>query len=556
MESPSPEGFIMRRLLLCLAFALVLAVPVLAQSDTRPPYKIDFNGEVERRDRNKSGKEGIYLVVRFGIELADKNVGANEGDWQIIIEENNKTAKVVPLPQIRTVTAGLSVIMTIDTSGSMKEHNRMAMAREAAHTFLGNLPTEADCGLVLFDHEVRDRVQPIRNRDQIYQRILATGPRGGTAYRDAALDALKMLANVPPGRDRALVLMTDGADINSTHSIDEVINEAKRLHVRVYTIGIGEPGKQEYVNTALVLDHSGSMALPANSTDLATPKIAALHSAGTGFINMMSKEKGLVSLIPFGSKVDTPHSFSNDKRKLKNHIAELAPEGETALFDAVYTGIAALEAAEVKGKRAVVAMTDGIDNSSRRRVEEVIERAKAADIKLYLLGFGRDNEIDHATMKRMADETDGLYFHATDKDKLLEIFENLSIKLHDDGIDEESLTKIANDTGGQYHPAKEASKLKLVLSEVGKKLQREVREVEFASLNQRDDGSRRNVRLRLVRAGSTDSGSSESVVGNAQYQVHGLIVAEMNPLIYLAFLAVLGGLIALPAALRRPGGSG
>ncbi len=541
----------MRRLLVCLAFAMFLVVPVLAQPDTKAPYKIDFNpNDVEVH--SKDGKEGYYVSVRFGVALQKNTDNANEGDWQIIIEENGKKAAVVPLPEIKTVTADLSVVMAIDTSGSMKEHKRMTMARDAAKTFLGNLPKQADCGLVLFDHEVREKIEPILDRERIYQRILDTAPRGGTAYRDAALGALAMLSTVH-GRDRVLVLMTDGADVNSTHSLEQVIDEAKRQHVRIYTIGIGEPGKFEQVSTALVLDHSGSMALPADDSDLATPKMAGLHAAGAAFIDMMSEETGRVSLIPFGTRVDAPRAFSNNKAKLKEHIAALKPSGETALFDAVYTGIAALEADGAKGKRAVVAMTDGIDNSSRRRVEEVIERAKEADIKLYLLGFGRHNEIDHATMQRMATETGGEYFHAKNKDKLLEIFEALSIKLHDDGIDEISLRKIAEATGGKYFPAKEASKLRLILTEVGKTMQREVREVEFPSLNQRGVGDVRHITLRLLRTGSTDTGGTDNIVGKGEYHVHGLIVAEMHPLVYIMLLAVLCGLIALPAALRRPG---
>ncbi len=543
----------MRRLLVCLVFALLLVVPALSQPEAKAPYTIDFNpNDVEQRSHSKDGKEGIYIGVRFAISHDSKDGSANDGDWQVIIEENGKKAAVVPLPEVKTVVTDLSVIMAIDTSGSMKEHNRMAMARDAAQTFLRSLPSKADCGLVLFDHEVRDKVEPINDRDRIYQRILATPPRGGTAYRDAALDALQMLAAVPKGRDRALVLMTDGADVNSSHSLDEVIAEAKRQHVHVYTIGIGEPGKFEQVSTALVLDHSGSMALPADDSDLATPKIAGLHAAGAAFIDMMSEETGRVSLIPFSSRVDAPRAFSNNKAKLKEHIAALKPAGETALFDATYTGIAALEADGATGRRAVVAMTDGIDNSSRRRVEEVIERAKDANIKLYLLGFGRANEIDHATMQRMATETGGEYFHAKNKDKLLEIFEALSIKLHDDGIDEVSLKRIASETGGQYYPAKEASKLKLILTEVGKSIQREMREVEFRSLNQRASGDLRRISLRLLRTGAQED-TGVVIDPGSTYQVHGLIVAEMHPLIYIVLLALLGGLIALPAALRRPG---
>ncbi len=344
--------------------------------------------------------------------------------------------------------------------------------------------------------------------------------------------------------------MTDGADLNSTHSLDEVIAEAKRHKIVVYTVGIGEPGKREEMRTALVLDHSGSMELPADDADLATPKIKALHVAAAAFVNMMSSETGKVSLIPFSSEVESPRAFTNDRAALKKHIAELTPSGETAVFDAVYTAIATLEANNEPGKRAVVLMTDGIDNSSRRRVDEVIEQAKRANIKLYLLGFGRDNEIDHTTMKKMANETGGQYYHASNKDALKEIFEKLSIDLHEDGIDEVSLKKVAADTGGKYYPAKDVSNLQFVLAEVSKSIQREAYVVDFPSLNQRRDGSPRRVSLRLGRAGSAEP---PPIVGSDTYQVHGLIIAEMHPLIYLVLLAILGGLIALPAVLRRPG---
>src|SRR5947209_2049317 len=126
MQAPLPEGFIMRRLLVCLVFALVLVMPVLAQPDAKAPYKIDFNpNDVEQRSRSKEGREGIYIAVRFGISAESKEGNANEGDWQIVIEENGKKAAAVPLPEVKTVTTGLSVIMAIDTSGSMREHNRM-----------------------------------------------------------------------------------------------------------------------------------------------------------------------------------------------------------------------------------------------------------------------------------------------------------------------------------------------------------------------------------------------------------------------------------------------
>src|SRR5262249_20156549 len=149
------------------------------------------------------------------------------------------------------------------------------------------------------------------------------------------------------------------------------------------------------------------------------------------------------ALLPFSSVAEAPGPFEASKEALKRRIQRLTPEGETALFDAVYAAVATLEAGRPDGKRAVIALTDGIDNCSRRRVEDVIERAKEAGVPLHLLGLGRPGQLDEAVMRRMAIQTGGEYYHADSEERLIEIFENLSIKLHDDGFDRESLEYLA-----------------------------------------------------------------------------------------------------------------
>ena len=571
----------MRRVLYCLLALPLLAfgLSVRAQQGSQSPYKVEFNPseDVIQLNEGRDGKKGVHVLVKFAISLDSKDVDKVEGDYKLVIEENGKRVKVVDLPTLSKVTSDLSVIMALDTSGSMKTLiplkkdkndkptfvSRADMARKASDTFLGALPARAECGLVLFDHEIRKTLPPMLSRPPILKDIAETEPRGGTAFRDAAYESIKLLSAVPKGKDRALVLLTDGADVNSDRSLDEVIAFAKDQRVRIYTIGIGNPGKGDKVNTALVLDRSGSMELPADDNDLATPKIKALHAAGKAFLRMASEDKGRISLIPFSSTVDTPRTFTTRQdaaakkkanpayKDLNDLIQALTPQGETAMLDAVYTGIAALQADGASGKRAVVAMTDGIDNSSRRRVEEVIDRAREADIRLYLLGFGRKNEIDTVTMERMANETKGKYFYAGNKDALVKIFEELSIELHDDGIDEETLTRLAKETGGAYYPAQDVSKLQFILEQVGQSIQRKGYEIEFPSLNPRNDGSLRRVALRLIHGGG-DSADPGVVVGTGGYQVHGLIIAEMHPVIYLVLLAVLVALILLPALIRRP----
>src|SRR5581483_9758569 len=263
----------------------------------------------------------------------------------------------------------------------------------------------------------------------------------------------------------------DGVDMASRATIDDVCHEAQALRVPVYTIGVGKPGSKRPVTTVLVLDHSGSMRMPANDTDKVT-KIEALHKAATRFVELMPP-RAKTTLLPFSSAVSVPDDFSSNKDALKGSIRELKPEGGTLLYDATYAGIDALAAARPEGNKFVVVLTDGKDEApgSRHSPEELIRRAKEADVKLYMLGLGRKREINEKVMRDIAEATGGKYFHAENEQKLFDIFERLSIDLHDDGIDEASLRKIAAETGGKYFPAEDAGQLSLIFGELANELQ-------------------------------------------------------------------------------------
>jgi VWFA-related protein len=552
----------MRPFAFILFFGFCAALPLGAQQNTKVPYHIAFDSgrDVTMEDRDpKTGKEGLFITVRFTITVEGNGSEAPGTDYKIIIEEDGHRVREEDVPQ-PTPTEDLSVVLALDTSGSMKEHGRMTQVRGAANIFLKKLPTKADCGLILFDHEIRPpEIPPTPKRDPLLKEILTVQPRGGTAYLDATARGIEMLKETHSHRERALVVMTDGIDLNSSASLEGVIQKAKQSRVRVYTIGIGEPGKLDKVTSVLVLDHSGSMQAPADDGE-ATPKIKALHAAASRFVSIMPSS-GRTTLVPFNSTVGTPKAFSNEKIPLSAAIKQLTPQGETALLDATYAAIATLEADGTQGKRAVIAMTDGVDNSSRRRVEEVIERAREAKISLHMLGFGRQGELDEKMMKAMADQTGGKYYHAKNEKALVEIFESLSIQLHDDGIDEDTLTKLAQQTGGQYFSAKNVQNLKFILEQVTQSIQKKEYKITFPSLRQVKDGTARNVSLKLIRrtgelAGNqtgTNFTGGEQVVEEKTggIQTHGVVVAEMNHWVFLLFLLVIGGLIAVPSMMKR-----
>jgi VWFA-related protein len=496
--------------------------------------------------RERAGRRALFVTVQFKIQQQGKAVTDVPAE-QIVVEEDGR--RVTDLEIFQPRARDLTTVLAIDVSGSMREHGKMNEAKQAAQTFLDRLDPKSDSGLILFDHELRLQEPPARDkaryaahRAELRRHIDGASPGGGTAYLDAVSEAVRMLKGAS-GR-RAVVVLTDGVDLSSQRTLEQVIAEAKAAEVPVYTLGIGEPGKNESVTTILVLDHSGSMRAKANDADRGS-KMQALHVAASRFVDLM-RPGAKTTLLPFSSRVETPGPFTTDKVDLKKKIQDLRPAGGTLLYDATYAGIETLVAGRPPGKKAVVVLTDGKDESpgSRHSAEEVIARAKEAGVPLHLLGLGRRREINEPIMRKMAQETGGTYHHAETQQKLFEIFENLSIELHDDGIDEASLKRLAAETGGSYHPARNVSELQLIYSRLADELQTTY-VVTFPSQRSSHDGTARGIDVSLWRGGTRISQG-----GSVDYNVRGVVVPEMDHAVYLGFLAVLALLLALPAGLR------
>jgi VWFA-related protein len=293
----------------------------------------------------------------------------------------------------------------------------------------------------------------------------------------------------------------------------------------------------------MVLDRSGSMRERADAHDEIS-KIDALKLSGGRFIDIM-RPGARTTIMAFSDSVDRADPFSADKKNLKAKISKLKPGGETALFDAIFQALQTLEAERPKGKRAVVIMTDGEDNKSLHGEDEVIERAQQMDTPLHLLGLGRAEELDEKVMRKMAEKTGGTYHHAANQKTLYEVFEDLSIQLHDDGVDEQSLKHLAEETGGRYIPAHDVSTLQLGFAALADQLQNTYT-VTFPSRRSTHDGTARGIDIQVFR-GDVPLSS----MATADYNVHGVVVPDLDTPVYVAFLAAIGCLLALPMGLRR-----
>lgn len=538
---------------------LLAPFPCWAESPTSSKYTIAIDNEsVQKQIGQQGGKKELSISFAFKVlKSADGAIATDVNPAEIQVLEDGLPVENLKISQPRA--QNLTTMLAIDVSGSMSSNGKIVQAQKASHAFLDRLDDKADTGLILFDHQVPEAdpsrlILPagtpgkfLEHRTRLGLLIDQARPLGGTAYLDAASRAVGILARTE-GR-KAVLLLTDGVDMSSQKTIEQVIQEANAAHVPVYTLGIGSPGKNEQVSTVLVLDTSGSMRGKANDRDKES-KLDALKRATSRFVHFM-RPTAKTTLIPFNSRITPPARFSSDKANLISRIEQLRAEGGTLLYDATLAGIETIVAGNLTGRKAVVVLTDGKDESpgSRHSDQEVIDRATEERIPLYMLGLGHSFNINEPIMRRMAEKTDGKYYHAEDENSLIGIFEQLSIDLHDDGIDEQSLKNLAEKTGGKYYPARNASLLAKIYEELAIDLQSSY-SVTFRSRKQNHDGTARGIDVRVIRGGVAVSN-----VGQVDYTVPGVVVVpEMNRQTYLVFFAFLAGLLFLlylPTRLTR-----
>jgi Ca-activated chloride channel homolog len=134
----------------------------------------------------------------------------------------------------------LDLALLIDTSVSMTPNLRFV--QKAALDLAGMLRPSDRAAVMAFNDRVHLLTGFTSDPEQIGQAIKATRTAGATALYNAVYVALrefrKSVATDGTVRRRAIVLLSDGEDTASGLSFDELMAEARRAGVTIYTIGL------------------------------------------------------------------------------------------------------------------------------------------------------------------------------------------------------------------------------------------------------------------------------------------------------------------------------
>jgi Ca-activated chloride channel family protein len=131
----------------------------------------------------------------------------------------------------------VSLGILLDASGSM-DGNKMQSARAAIDRFINDLlGPDDELFFVEFASSPRVTQQWTKDRRLISRAAGRVAPSGGTAMYDAVAESLP-LASAGQNRKKALLVISDGNDADSSVSIGEVRHLIRESEVLVYALGV------------------------------------------------------------------------------------------------------------------------------------------------------------------------------------------------------------------------------------------------------------------------------------------------------------------------------
>jgi VWFA-related protein len=158
------------------------------------------------------------------------------------------------------------------------------------------------------------------------------------------------------------------------------------------------------VSLGLVIDNSRSIE----------PRKARLDAAALSFVQQSnSTDETFIVHFDFDARLAQP--FTSSVSDLERSLAAVKPFGQTAIYDAIDLALNEMEKAKYS-KKAILLVTDGIDNSSKTSFQELLEHVKRSRVAIYNVGLLSESggEAAETSLLRIAEASGGrAYFPET-----------------------------------------------------------------------------------------------------------------------------------------------
>ena len=208
------------------------------------------------------------------------------------------------------------------------------------------------------------------------------------------------------------------------------------------------------IDIVMAIDVSASML----AKDLLPNRLEALKNVASDFIKGRPNDR--IGLVEYAGESYTRTPITSDKAIVIRSLNEIKYntiiEGGTAIGTGLATAVNRIKDSKAISK-VIILLTDGVNNTGFVDPKTATELAVGLGIKVYTIGLGTNGtasfpyakdpktgqllfrkapvEIDEELLQYIAKETEGIYFRATDNNKLKQIYNEIN-KLEKTEIEE------------------------------------------------------------------------------------------------------------------------
>ncbi len=173
------------------------------------------------------------------------------------------------------------------------------------------------------------------------------------------------------------------------------------------------------IHAGVMIDTSASMLEELSDAE------AAAHRFFREILTPLDR----AAVITFADAPRLAVRFTGNLEVLAGGLAGLKAEGETRFYDSLAFALHYFSG--VRGKRALILLTDGDDSESRYRFEEVLDYARRTGVTIYAIGLNvPSNPVDAGVhLDQLARETGGRSFRIHGAKELASIYETIRQEL-------------------------------------------------------------------------------------------------------------------------------
>ncbi|PYR13095.1 MAG: hypothetical protein DMG00_07615 [Acidobacteria bacterium] len=218
------------------------------------------------------GREGVdarqqppTATFKAGVDLVRVAAVVRDHKGRFVQDLNANDFEILDGGQKRSITdfrrdtAGVSVALLFDVSGSMEGH--LSSAREAATHVLSWLDARDEAGVFTFDTRLQQSGAFTRSLKALPEQLSSVVPFGATSLHDAIAETARRVAE-REGRRRAVVVLTDGNDNASRLTPEQVSAIASEIDVPVYILGVVPAIDNPAADTATMSVERSALAGP------------------------------------------------------------------------------------------------------------------------------------------------------------------------------------------------------------------------------------------------------------------------------------------------------